>query len=49
MQAGTGANVKTIGILPPQDKSEELKNILLSDKAITVLSSVKDLLKFLEK
>ena len=49
MQAGAGANVKTIGVLPPQDKSEELKNILLSDKAITVLSSVKDLLKFLEK
>jgi len=49
MQAGAGANVQTIGVLPPQDKSEELKNILLSDKAITVLYSVKELLNFLEK
>ena len=49
MFAGKSAKVNTIGVLPPQDKSEELKNILLKDNAIAVLSSVKELLKFLEK
>jgi len=49
MQAGASANVLTIGVLPPQDKSNELKNVLLQDGAITVLNSTQELLKFLEK
>ncbi len=49
MQAGSAAHVNTIGVLPPQDKSDELKNILLGDNALTVLNNVKELLKFLEK
>lgn len=42
------ANVEGIGILPPQDKSEDLKNLLKSKKAMVVLNQTKDLVEFLE-
>ena len=49
IKAGISANVPTIGVLPPQDKSENLKNILKNDGAIGILNDVCDLIKFLEK
>ena len=49
IKAGLAANINTIGVLPPQDKSEELKNILINDGAMVVLNSAKDLSNFLEK
>ena len=49
IKAGIAANIATIGILPPQDQSNELKNILKSEGAMVVLNSAKELLKFLEK
>lgn len=42
------ANVVGIGVLPPQDKSEELVSILKSKKAVVVLEQTKDLEQFLE-
>lgn len=42
------ASVNGIGILPPQDKSEDLKNLLKSKKAMVVLNQTKDLITFLE-
>ncbi|MCR4881509.1 MAG: aminotransferase class I/II-fold pyridoxal phosphate-dependent enzyme [bacterium] len=49
VKAGLAAEVPTIGVLPPQDKSEELKNLLKNDGAIGILDSVKNVEKFLEK
>ena len=49
IKAGMGANVPTIGILPPQDKSDELREILKKEGAVVVLSSVNELTDFLEK
>lgn len=43
------AQVCGIGILPPQDKSEDLKNLLKSKNAMVILNQVTDLEKFLEK
>lgn len=42
------ANVTGIGVLPPQDKSESLKNLLKTKNAVVVLEKVMDLLNFLE-
>ena len=49
MKAGTAANVNSIGILPPQDKSKELENLLQNDGAMVVLNSVTQLANYLEK
>ena len=49
MKAGISASVKPIGILPPQDKSEELENILKKQGAVVVLNSAKELFNYLEK
>jgi len=38
------AGVKGIGILPPQDKSENLKNRLLSEGAVIVLNQISDII-----
>jgi HAD superfamily phosphatase len=43
------ADVKGIGVLPPQDKSKDLKNLLKSKNAMVVLNNTKDLVGFLEK
>lgn len=43
------ANVIGIGVLPPQDKSEELKNLLKSKNAVVVLEQVKDLVNYLKE
>ncbi|MFH0702822.1 MAG: histidinol-phosphate transaminase [bacterium] len=43
MIAAKKAKIKGIGILPPQDKSETLKQRLLSEGALVVLEKVEDL------
>lgn len=43
------AKVIGIGVLPPQDKSEELKNLLKSKNAVVVLEQVKDLVNYLKE
>jgi len=48
MACATTANVVGIGVLPPQDKSEELKSLLKSKNAMVVLEQATDLVKFLE-
>lgn len=42
------ANVKGIGVLPPRDKSDKLKQRLLEEGDITVLNITTDLSEFLE-
>lgn len=49
MQCAISANVVGIGVLPPQDQSEDLKNILKSKNAMVVLNKATDLLKILEE
>lgn len=48
MDCAITANVNGIGILPPQDKSDELKNLLKSKNAMVVLEQAKDLETFLK-
>lgn len=40
MVAATRANIDSVGILPPQDKSKDLKNLLLSKGAIEVYENL---------
>lgn len=49
MVCAHNANVIGIGVLPPQDKSEELKNLLKSKNAVVILDKALDLEKFLEE
>ena len=49
IKAGVAADIPSIGVLPPQDKSEKLKDILQKEGAVAVLDSVTNLMKFLEK
>lgn len=44
-----GVPVTGIGVLPPQDKSDELKSLLKSKNAMVVLEQTKDLETFLTK
>lgn len=48
MTCASVANVIGIGVLPPQDKSEDLKNVLKSNNAVVVLNQAADLVEFLE-
>lgn len=48
MTCAITANVVGIGVLPPQDKSEELKTLLKSKNAMVVLNQATDLTEFLE-
>jgi histidinol-phosphate aminotransferase len=48
MQAAMGAKIHGIGVLPPQDKSKELKKLLKSKGAMIVLNSVNEIIKFRE-
>lgn len=48
MTCAITANVNGIGVLPPQDKSDDLKNVLKSKNAMVVLNQVTDLIEFLE-
>lgn len=48
MQCALTAGVNGIGVLPPQDKSEELKELLKSKNAMVVLNQTKDLTQYLE-
>ncbi len=48
-RAAKEAGVIGIGILPPQDKSEKLKNKLFEFGAYAVLNDTNDLTEFLEK
>lgn len=48
MECAITANVNGIGVLPPQDKSEELSGLLKSKKAMVVLEETKDLEEFLK-
>ncbi len=43
MICAQSANVIGIGVLPPQDKSDELKDLLKSQKAMVVLNQTMDL------
>lgn len=49
MTCAATANVTGIGVLPPQDKSEELKELLKSKNAMVVLNQTMDLIDFLKK
>lgn len=49
MTCAITANVTGIGVLPPQDKSDELKSLLKSKNAMVVLNQANDLVKFLEE
>lgn len=42
------AGVCGIGVLPPQDKSEDLKNLLKSKNAMVVLNQATDLIEFMD-
>lgn len=42
MKCGKSANVMAVGILPPQDKSSEMKELLLKNGAKTVLNNVNE-------
>lgn len=48
MECAITANVNGIGVLPPQDKSDELKELLKSKNAMVVLEQAEDLMKYLE-
>lgn len=48
MECAITANVTGIGVLPPQDKSEELTELLKSKKAVVVLKQTTELENFLE-
>lgn len=48
MTCAIEANVIGIGVLPPQDKSEDLKQVLKSKNAMVVLNQALDLIDFLE-
>lgn len=47
MVCAQNANVLGVGILPPQDKSEELKNLLKSKNAVVVLNQALDFIEYL--
>lgn len=47
MICAANASVTGIGILPPQDKSEELNELLKSKKAMVVLNQTTDLVEYL--
>lgn len=49
MICAISANVTGIGVLPPQDKSDELNNLLKSKNAMVVLNEAVELLDFLQK
>ena len=49
MTCAITANVEGIGVLPPQDKSEDLKNLLKSKNAMVVLEQTTYLGKFLKE
>ncbi len=49
MMCAQKAGVKAIGVLPPQDKSEDLKNLLKSKKAVVVLEETRQLIPFINK
>lgn len=48
MTCAITANVTGIGVLPPQDKSDDLKAVLKSKNAMVVLNQATDLTEFLE-
>lgn len=49
IKAAVDSDVIGIGVLPPQDKSEELKSLLLKKGAKVVLDRVTELTEYLEK
>lgn len=49
MVCAISADVEGIGVLPPQDKSEDLKTLLKSKNAMVVLEKTEDLGSFLKK
>lgn len=49
MECAKIAEICAIGVLPPQDKSDELKNLLKSKNAMVVLNQTTELIKFLEE
>lgn len=46
MTCANVANITGIGVLPPQDKSEDLKEVLKSKNAVVVLNQALDLIDF---
>ena len=49
MVCAKNANITGIGVLPPQDKSEDLKTLLKSKNAMVVLNKALDLVEILEE
>lgn len=49
MLAASKAGVTAVGVLPPQDKSEELKNRMKTSGAVVILEKTEDLAGFLER
>lgn len=49
MICASSAQVVPIGVLPPQDKSENLKELLKSKNAVVVLNQISELSEFLER
>ena len=49
MFAARRANVKGIGVLPPQDRSDELKRALKAHGAVEVLEKTEDMVQLLWK
>ena len=45
---GKNADVKAIGVLPPQDKGEELKNMMYNKSADYVIENINELTKIAE-
>lgn len=48
MMSAQSAKVNAIGVLPPQDKSEDLEKLLKSKNAMVVLNQATELIEFLE-
>lgn len=48
MTCANKANVTGLGVLPPQDKSDDLKNVLKSKHAVVVLEQTSDLIEYMK-
>jgi histidinol-phosphate aminotransferase len=48
MQAAKAAGITPVGVLPPQDKSENMKNLLVKNGAQSILDNINQIKKVLE-
>ena len=49
MKAAISANIKSIGVLPPQDKSSQLQNILIKTGAKIVIKNINESMEVLNE